>query len=77
MAAEPGGSVIGYASMIVWLGFRSKSNVGGYGNPPYIARKGTIPAACGVDGLTECHGLLLVASGGPWNCYDFPGCFGI
>jgi hypothetical protein len=26
-------------------GFRSTSNIGGYGNPPYIARKGTIPAA--------------------------------
>jgi medium-chain acyl-[acyl-carrier-protein] hydrolase len=35
------------AQKLTIMGFRSKSNVGGYGNPPYLARKGTIPATWG------------------------------
>ena len=56
-------------------GFRSDSKIGGYGNPPYIARgcrAGFYTRRLGVDGLTQCHRKPPVASGGPWNRYDFP-----
>ncbi len=58
-------------------GFRSKSNVVSYGKLTYIARgcrarlrRPYLPP--GVDEFAQRRMMLLAASGGSWNRYDFP-----
>jgi len=62
-----------------WVFVTSQTSAGmDAGGAPYVDKKGRarlwrpyLPS--GVDELARRRRSLLVASGGPWNRYDFPG----